>query len=127
MHPLPSGRAAVIALATIAVLVAGCGATASSTPLATGGQAAGGQATIGPSATSGEPSGSAPSAGPSSGGATSFDPTGQTVQATVAVTGFAAPLDVANAGDGSGRLFVAEQDGKIRIVKDGTILEPAFL
>src|SRR6185295_11569082 len=37
------------------------------------------------------------------------------------------PLDVADAGDGSGRIFVAEQAGRIRIVRDGTLLERPFL
>jgi len=41
-----------------------------------------------------------PSASPSSGVA---------VNVTVAVNGFDSPVDVANAGDGSGRLFVVEQ------------------
>ena len=45
----------------------------------------------------------------------------------VAVSGFDSPLDVTNAGDGSGRLFVVEQAGRIRVVKDGTLVERPFL
>ena len=50
-----------------------------------------------------------------------------TVDVAVAVDGFESPLDVTNAGDGSGRLFVAEQAGRIRIVKDGALVERPFL
>lgn len=126
MHPIRSGRAAIAALAAIAILVAGCGATASSPALQTGSPAASVPAASGPETTARVPS-AAPSAGPSSAPAGSFDPTGQTVQATVSVTGFSSPLDVANAGDGSGRLFVVEQGGRIRVVRDGAILSPPFL
>jgi glucose/arabinose dehydrogenase len=41
--------------------------------------------------------------------------------------GFDRPLFVTHAGDGSGRLFVVEQGGKIRIVRDGRILPEPFL
>src|SRR5262245_56012179 len=41
--------------------------------------------------------------------------------------GFDRPLQLVDAGDGSGRLFVVEQGGKIRIVQNGQIREPAFL
>ena len=37
------------------------------------------------------------------------------------------PVQAAHAGDGSGRLFVLEQKGRIRIVKDGVINADAFL
>jgi glucose/arabinose dehydrogenase len=37
--------------------------------------------------------------------------------------GFAGPVAVAGAGDGSGRLFVVEQQGRIRIVGGGTFLD----
>jgi glucose/arabinose dehydrogenase len=43
------------------------------------------------------------------------------------VDGLNAPLAVVDAGDGSGRLFVAEQAGRIRIVKDGRLGDPPFL
>jgi glucose/arabinose dehydrogenase len=43
------------------------------------------------------------------------------------VDGFASPLAIANARDGSGRLFVVQQGGQVRIVRNGRIVEPAFL
>jgi glucose/arabinose dehydrogenase len=42
-------------------------------------------------------------------------------------TGFERPVHVADPGDGSGRLFVVEQAGRIRIVRDGQILPAPFL
>jgi glucose/arabinose dehydrogenase len=41
--------------------------------------------------------------------------------------GFSQPLYVTNAGDGSGRLFVVEKGGKIKIIKDGKVLPQPFL
>jgi glucose/arabinose dehydrogenase len=38
------------------------------------------------------------------------------------VGGFSSPLGVTHAGDGSGRLFVVEQGGRVRIVKGGKII-----
>ncbi|MBE0408865.1 MAG: PQQ-dependent sugar dehydrogenase [Anaerolineales bacterium] len=43
------------------------------------------------------------------------------------VEGLAMPIGLANAGDGSGRLFVLEQAGLIRIVQDGALLAEPFL
>lgn len=41
--------------------------------------------------------------------------------------GFSRPLYVTHAGDGSGRLFVVEQSGAIRVIKDGAVLSQPFL
>src|SRR5256714_214705 len=43
------------------------------------------------------------------------------------IGGFTSPVGFANAGDGSQRLFVVEQGGKIRIVKNGVLQSSPFL
>ena len=42
-------------------------------------------------------------------------------------SGLSAPLFLTHAGDGSGRLFVVEQGGRVRIVRGGRILRRPFL
>ena len=42
-------------------------------------------------------------------------------------TGLELPVQLTNAGDGSGRLFVAEQRGRIRIIRNGAINDAPFL
>lgn len=41
--------------------------------------------------------------------------------------GFHLPTDITNAGDGSGRIFVVEKPGTIRIVRDGKVNDKPFL
>jgi len=43
------------------------------------------------------------------------------------VSGITSPTDIRNAGDGSGRLFIVEQPGQIRILKNGQLLDAPFL
>ena len=45
----------------------------------------------------------------------------------VVASGFLNPVQVTNAGDGSQRLFVVEQNGLIRIIQNGTTLPTSFL
>jgi glucose/arabinose dehydrogenase len=42
-------------------------------------------------------------------------------------TGFTNPLDIQQAGDGSGRLFVVEQAGRIKIIQNGSVLGTPYL
>jgi len=53
------------------------------------------------------------------------DPAGAFWQ--VYATGLEQPVDIQNAGDGSGRLFVVERRGRIRIVEQGRLLPESFL
>jgi hypothetical protein len=46
---------------------------------------------------------------------------------TPVASGLSSPLQVTNAGDGSKRLFIVEQTGGVRIVKDGTLLAAPFI
>jgi glucose/arabinose dehydrogenase len=42
-------------------------------------------------------------------------------------TGLSSPLLVTHAGDGSQRMFVVEQTGKVRIIKDGSLVASPFI
>ena len=43
------------------------------------------------------------------------------------IAGLELPVDIQNAGDGSGRLFIVEKPGRIVILKDGQLLPTPFL
>ena len=50
-----------------------------------------------------------------------------TIQLEPVASGLTAPIGVTHAGDGSGRLFIWEQSGQIRVVEDGDLLPTPFL
>jgi glucose/arabinose dehydrogenase len=49
------------------------------------------------------------------------------LQLVPVVSSLSTPVVITNAGDGSNRLFIVEKVGRIRIVKDGTLLATPFL
>jgi len=56
-----------------------------------------------------------------------FNPLAVNLTLTSVATGLSSPVLVTHAGDGSGRLFIVEQTGKIWIIKGGTLLPTPFL
>ncbi|MCW5848603.1 MAG: PQQ-dependent sugar dehydrogenase [Anaerolineae bacterium] len=56
-----------------------------------------------------------------------FDPAGLHLRLEPVASGLASPVGVTQAGDGTGRLFVVEKRGTIRIVRGGTVVAPPFL
>lgn len=58
---------------------------------------------------------------------TAYDPTKVNVGWTKVISGLSKPVLVTHAGDGSGRLFVVQQGGKIRVFKGGALLAASFL
>lgn len=63
----------------------------------------------------------------SSGQDTGFDPAAFDVSLNELVAGLDAPTAIANAGDGSGRLFVVQGDGSIAVIDDGAIAPDLLL
>ena len=49
------------------------------------------------------------------------------IELETVASGLVSPVAVTHAGDGSGRLFIVEQTGQIRIVRDGALLPVQFL
>ncbi len=52
---------------------------------------------------------------------------GQDIRLTRVAGGIAAPTDIENAADGSGRLFLVQQNGIVKILRNGSILPQPFL
>jgi len=110
-----------------AMVLTAC-APASTTPGATTATAAGTSGSALP--------GSAPVPAPSAASASesvaasqvaSSEPGAATLTLDVVADGLEGPVDVADAGDGSGRLFVVEQAGRIRIVDGTKLVKRPFL
>ncbi len=56
-----------------------------------------------------------------------FDPSAVRLSLTMVASGLDSPLGITSARDGSNRLFVVEQAGRIRIIKASTLLDAPFL
>ncbi len=50
-----------------------------------------------------------------------------TIALATFATGFTLPVDIVNAEDASGRLYIVQQDGRIRIIRKGVVLPTPFL
>lgn len=50
-----------------------------------------------------------------------------TIELETVASGLTSPVHLTHAGDGSGRLFIADQAGQVRIVEDGALLPTPFL
>ena len=61
-----------------------------------------------------------------SGGSGVASPSFPAITLTRIASGFVQPVHITHAGDGSGRLFVVERGGVIRIVRDGAVLPTPF-
>jgi uncharacterized protein (TIGR03437 family) len=51
----------------------------------------------------------------------------QDIRTVQVASGITAPTDIQNAGDGSGRLFLVQQNGLVRILSNGSLLTTPFL
>jgi glucose/arabinose dehydrogenase len=124
---LPSRRRTGPLIVVLAVLVGACGAEgpapATSAPASTAPSSA---SPIG-SPSPGTPSVPTPSPRASRPPADRPDLAAVDVAVEVVVSGFDSPLFATSAGDGSGRLYVVEQGGRIRIVRDGRVEPAPFL
>src|ERR1700682_2132964 len=51
----------------------------------------------------------------------------QEIRTTQVASNISAPTDIQHAGDGSGRLFLVQQNGIVRILRAGQVATPPFL
>jgi glucose/arabinose dehydrogenase len=107
-----------VLLVAVALGATACGSSNGSptpSPTATGGT---------PPPTSGPGASRTPGGSPAGG---SFDPAAVGIELEPVIDIPGAPLAIAAPNDGSDRLFVAEQGGRIWLIRDGTRAETAFL
>lgn len=128
------------------VLLAACGGAAEPTATAPAATAAAATTAASPAATGTAPTAETPAGNPTGNPAATqpaATPTAEDTETPAPVTpgpldpaaytfvqaaaGFDEPVLVTHAGDGSGRLFVLEQTGRIRIAQDGQALPEPFL
>lgn len=139
----------IITALLLAACTAGGGGSATSTPPISPTAAASSTPAVQPTAASSPPAGDGatatapPQPSPTGGEAAPTQPAAETAPSpaqnaaslpdasqlawTEVVSGLARPLDLAHSGDGSGRLFVLEQVGVIRIIQNDQLLPEPFL
>ena len=124
----PANHLAIPALAALlaAVLVTGCASADPSAPAASGGPSPASSAAVSP-VPSAAPTAATPGASPSGTAADRPDLAAVRIGVEPLAGGLDQPVFVTNAGDGSDRLFVAEQPGRIRVVENGGALPAPFL
>ena len=103
-------------VAAVAASLVGCTAGSSSIRPAPGGTTAGPETSSGATGT--------PAPAPT---ATAADLAHLRLSLAPLWSGFSDPVYVTNAGDGSGRLFVVEQGGTVRVIRNGAVLGAPYL
>jgi glucose/arabinose dehydrogenase len=124
MRPLSSRALAIVVALAFAVGACGQGqgqgtALPATTP--------DGPAARSPSPTAAPSTGAEPTLTPSQAAAIPFDPERVSLSLEPVADRLVGPLAVTHAGDASGRIFVVEQRGQIRIVRDGRLAGNPFL
>ncbi len=116
------------------ILAAGCAGpparatfVAAPTPPTAGSGPASPSSTGVPSVSASAAASTAPPGTSASAGSAHPDLSGVQLALQLAVTGLASPVFVTSAHDGSGRLFVLEQAGRVRVVKDGQLVPASYL
>jgi glucose/arabinose dehydrogenase len=123
MSLMPRPRSVALLLAASLALLAACAPGGETTPPSPSATAPQPSSTIAPS-----PPSSAGSATPSAAASLPpFDPTSITLALEPVAELPGRPIGLANAGDASGRLFVVEQGGTIRILRGGAVVAEPFL
>jgi glucose/arabinose dehydrogenase len=123
-------RIAAVVVGMALSMVAGCGSPASPTAPGGGAPPSGASSLVAsgtPPNTTGSSGSSAFLPATSTSPALGGDPRHVTVRLQSFVAGLTAPLFATGAGDGSGRLFVLEQAGRIRLVRGSTLADRPFL
>lgn len=122
MPPVPRRTRFIVAVLALAVAACGQGQGTSVPP-----PTPGASPVPSPSLSASPPTSAQPSVSPVAPSARPFDPERITLSLKPVAAELIAPLAVTNAGDASGRIFVLEQRGQVRVIQDGRLAGDPFL